>query len=94
MELVLRVFEHHLEELQDGLDMPGRAKMQAWVPLSVLFGSRKVPVAVADVIRRGLRKMVSSGDVSGEAPWMALEFLFADYLAGPGDEPDVTVTIE
>ena len=49
---------------------------------STIFGTSDVPPAVGRVLLQALNHMTDAGDVSDAAPWQALEFWAADYLAG------------
>lgn len=80
LELVLRVFEAHLEDLQEGwMDDEDR---QAWVPVSTILGGDFIPPDAAQIIKRAIDRMVDAGDVPAKTKWKALELLSADYLAG------------
>lgn len=80
LELVLRVFERHLEDLQEGwVDDEER---QAWVPVSTILGSDMIPPDAAQVVKRAVDRMVDAGDIPAKTKWKAIELLSADYLAG------------
>jgi hypothetical protein len=85
--LMLRVFEEHLTDLQDGfLTDDGEARHNGQVPLVALLGKAEVPAGAAMTIKRALGAMVQSGDVDEHALWKAVELWAADYLAGVGAE--------
>jgi len=85
LAVVLDVFEAHRTDLADGyLDEAGEPRRgnREWVPLSTVFGTDSVPIPVAALLRRVVEKMTGDGNL-GEGAWQALEYLAADWLAGP-----------
>lgn len=52
-------------------------------PLLEIFKAAAIPADAGEVVRAAVEKLVKSGQVSEKAPWQALEYLCADYLAGP-----------
>ena len=81
LTLVLDVFEAHLVDLSAGWE--GNEDRQRWVPLATIFGVDEVPLHAARIMQRAVARLVESGDVSEKARWQAIEYLCADYLAGP-----------
>lgn len=57
---------------------------EVWIPLRKIFGTTKVPEAVADVITEAIESMKSKGDIGDSNKWQALEFWSAEYLAENG----------
>jgi len=82
LTLVLDVFEAHLVDLSAGWE--GDEDRQRWVPLATIFGVDEVPAQAARVMQRAVARLVELGDVSEKARWQTIEYLCADYLAGPG----------
>ena len=78
--LMLDIFEAHLVDLAAG--WRADEKRKRWVPLASIVGTMDVPPAVGRLLLQALAKMTDAGEVSEAAPWMALEFWAADYLAG------------
>jgi hypothetical protein len=83
---VLAVFRAHVTDLADATleewDEPRPGRENAWMPLVTILGKEDVPVAAAGTIRRAIKQMTRRGDLSENAPWQALEFWAAEYLAG------------
>lgn len=86
LEVVLNVFRRHLTDLSEGLldewDEAKPGKEKTWLPLATIVNTENVPVQVAGTMRRAIKLMTKRGEVSPDAPWQALEFWAADYLAG------------
>ena len=80
--LVLDVFERHIADLREGyLDGDGEpVEQKRWVPTSTIVG-HEMPAGAASVLNRAVTKMVERDEAAH--PWQALEFLAAEYLAGP-----------
>lgn len=82
--LILDIFERHIGELAEGWRRDEKRKR--WVSLSTIFGTPDVPPDVGRVLLRAISTMTDAGDVSDAAPWQALEYWAADYLAGAKEE--------
>lgn len=80
LELALRVFENHLEDLQAG--WVGDEERRTLVPLSTIIGGETVSPDAAKVIKKAVDRMVDSGQVQAKEKWKALAVLASDYLAG------------
>jgi hypothetical protein len=84
--LMLKIFRRHREDLVAGFlddnDAPIPEREKSWIPLEAVLGTSSIPVEAASTIRRAIKKMRDQDDVSEKAPWQALEFWAADYLAG------------
>lgn len=83
--LVLDVFERHIRDLRDGyLDEDGEAQPRSgkalWVPIATVVG-HNIPAGAAVTLNRAIVRMIERDQAAH--PWQALEFLAADYLAGP-----------
>lgn len=52
-----------------------------WTPIADLLGTDSIPSGAADIIRQAIDQMCHTGLVSPDAPWQAIEFWAADYLA-------------
>lgn len=55
---------------------------QNWVKLSKLFGTARIPEEVAEVVQMGLNQLTIAGDIGPKNKFQALEFVFADFIAG------------
>jgi ParB-like chromosome segregation protein Spo0J len=83
LQLVLDIFEQHIEDLQNGwLNEEEDNARRSWVPLASIFGIDKIPSDVAKSIKNAVDKMVDRREVRSETKWQALEFLFKNYLSG------------
>jgi len=60
-----------------------RGGRDRWVPFRIILGTDAIPPDVAVLLRMVVAQLVESGDVSEKARWQALEFVLADFLAGP-----------
>jgi hypothetical protein len=60
-----------------------RGGRERWVPFRIILGTDAIPPDVAVLLRQVVVMLVESGDVSEKARWQALEFVLADFLAGP-----------
>ena len=83
LELVLHVFENHLEDLQSGWV---NEEKQREVPIATILGSDTIPLEVAKAIKRALDRMVDAGEVDAKEKWKALETMAAKSLEG-GSSP-------
>jgi hypothetical protein len=84
--VMLDVFEAHLDDLRDGWFDPadGGIKHDKWIPVESLLGTRRMPAESAAIVAQAMDKMKRQGDLGPDMqPWRALEFLAAEYLAGP-----------
>ena len=79
LELVLRVFENHLEDLQEGWANTEGGKFP--VPFATIIGMENIPQEAAKTIKRAIDRMVDSGEISSKEKWKAIEKFAADYLA-------------
>jgi len=79
---LLDIFERHQEDLQEGWVEEEEKKQRQWVPLSSIFGTDQVPISVANIILKAVKKMVDRGEVGQKNKFQALEYLAAEYLAG------------
>lgn len=82
LQVVLGVFEAHLDDLRAGWYDPGQAlpSRPGRVPLEAVFGCRDMPVEAAAVLVQAMERMRGRGDA--EQGWQAAERWAADYLAG------------
>jgi hypothetical protein len=55
---------------------------EVWVALETIFGTDRVPAAVAALLAEAVRKMEAAGDIGPKNRFQALELWAADYLAG------------
>jgi hypothetical protein len=80
--LILDVFDLHVPELADGWydSDEMEARRTTWVPLASIVGWT-APSDAAAVIKQAVDKVMGSGEV--KHPFLALEMICADYLAGP-----------
>ena len=83
LELVLHVFENHLEDLQTGWM---NEEKQREIPIATILGSGTVPMEAAKTIKRAIDRMVDSGEVDAKEKWKALEAMAAKSLEG-GSSP-------
>ena len=83
LELVLHVFENHLEYLQTGWV---NEEKQREVPIATILGSDTIPLEVAKTIKRAVDRMVDAGEVDAKEKWKALETMAAKSLEG-GSSP-------
>jgi len=81
LSIVLDVFERHLTELQPGWCDDGTAKHKGQVPLATVFGSDKVPAAVACLLRDSCAKMVREGLIDSADAGSVLGVLAERFLA-------------
>lgn len=79
LEIVLRVFEDHLEDLQAGWADDDTPRAQA--PISTIFGVYNMPQESAKTVKRAVDRMVDSGLVQSKEKWKALEILAENYLS-------------
>ena len=78
LEIVLNVFENHLEDLQAGwID---DEKHRNGVPISTIFGTDTVPLATAKVIKKAVDRMVDSGEIQVKEKWKAPEMWALKYF--------------
>jgi ParB-like chromosome segregation protein Spo0J len=84
-DVILDLFERHVGDLQEGwFDAETETvKHEKWVPVETLLGTRSMPAESAAIVAQAFTKMRSQGDLSEGSPWRMLEFLAAEYLAGP-----------
>ena len=61
---------------------------EVWIPLKKLFGTTKVPEAVADVIEEAVKTMIAAGDISEINKFQFLEYVSAEYIAENGVQQD------
>jgi hypothetical protein len=80
--VVLDIFDAHVTDLADGWDSIDKTENRKWPTFTSTIGTDRVPLEAARVIKRAVDHMVGTGKVSVKAPWQALEYLCADYLAG------------
>lgn len=83
--IILEVFEAHLDDLTQGwFDAEaGVPRFDKPIPVEVVVGERAIPSDAAAIIRQAMDKVRRDADLGEEdAPWRALEYLAADYLAG------------
>jgi hypothetical protein len=83
LELVLDVYEEHLEATQAGwLDGEGEPTRKGTAPIESVVGGRDVPVDAAAVITRALKKARRDAGDPEMPLWRALELVCGDYAAG------------
>lgn len=84
LNIVLAVFEKHLDELADGwIDENGEPRRKKDVPMETVFATRMVPAETAAVIHRAVKAAQERGDLADvSGAWRFIELLAADYLAG------------
>ncbi len=82
LALILDVFEAHLDDLAAGWEPQAESKSH-WVPIASVVNTSNVPAPVAKVLKQAVDKMLREGAITTKARWQALEYLAADYLAGP-----------
>lgn len=82
LAVVLDIFERHMTDLRDGyLDADGDAvEQKRWVPVATVTG-HEIPAGAAATLNRAITRMIERDEA--RHPWQALEFLAAEYLAGP-----------
>jgi len=80
--VILDIFERHETDLAEGWQNAEDRKDKSWVPLSSIFGSDKVPIGVAQVLKQAVDDMKEKRDITNKNLWQALEYLAADYLGG------------
>lgn len=61
--------------------------MTEWIRPSTLFGP-VIPREPAQVIARAIRRAIANDDCPKKVPWIWLEHVAADYLAGPAASPE------
>jgi hypothetical protein len=57
----------------------------AWVRVVDALGVTRIPAGAATVINLALDHMTETGDITDRNRWQGLEYLAADYLAGPSN---------
>jgi ParB-like chromosome segregation protein Spo0J len=72
-DLVMQVIDREVAE-------PGT---EAWIPLSEIFGTGRVPETVATILKGALAKMQNKGDVGEKNRFQALEYMATEYLNDP-----------
>lgn len=71
---ILDVFERHQHELAaDWLEDYEARRGKATFPLAAVFGSDRVPIAVADKLRKAVARAVDSGSIPSAERWRVLE---------------------
>lgn len=78
LEIVLHVFEDHLEDLQEG--WVEDEKRREGVPISTIFGTDVVPLAAAKAIKKAVDRMVDSGEIQAKEKWKAPELWASKYF--------------
>ena len=76
-----------LDEVFEAYNRPGDMRRtpvqeESWVRLVNVLGTDSVPAPAGNVIGEAVRKAIARGDCSAHAPWQAIEFWAASYLAG------------
>lgn len=73
--LILAVFEHHLDDLRDGVwydpDTAEAINPRQLVPLETIFGVRSIPADAAAVLTRAIDSLTRSGEVPADQRWRA-----------------------
>ena len=72
-DLVMQVIDREAAE-------PGT---EAWIPLSTIFGTGRVPEAVATILKQVVAKMVAAGDIGEKNRFQALEYMGTEFLNDP-----------
>jgi len=54
-----------------------------WVEIASVLGTDTIPAPMAYVLTRCIDRMLERDEVSPTAPWLAIEYLAADYLSAP-----------
>lgn len=52
-----------------------------WVPLRKVFGTAKIPEAVASVVGMALERLKTQGHITDVNLWQGLEWMAANYLS-------------
>lgn len=83
MTIILDLFTANQTELASGWDWRNdeQAKQASWVPLASIFGTDRVPIGVANQMKRLAQLMMDRGEVEKKNLWQALEFAVADCLS-------------
>lgn len=83
-DVLLRIVERHLTDLQDGYVDPEslQPRHAGHVGLETVFGTRTVPAVTAAGLVRALKAGVENGDIEPGEPWALLDRMIGDYLAG------------
>lgn len=82
--ILLEVVKRNLDSLSEGWydEKEEEAKHKEWIPLSTIFNHHKVPAKSAAVIKKAVDRMLSSGDITKQHKWEALEYWATNYLDG------------
>lgn len=80
ISIILDVFERHKTDLAQGWTDGESIKHKKAVPLSSIFGTEKVPAALALTIKKVVDNMIASGQIDRARPWQALEELCGGSL--------------
>lgn len=81
IEIMLGIFEDHITDLHDGILTDENPNTGAGVSGDIIL-THQVPRDAAKIITEAISKADKNGDGSRKAPWLIIERLCADYLAG------------
>lgn len=79
--MILDLFERNITQLSEAWDQEEEVKNRQWVPLSTIFGTDRIPVEAAKVIKQAAGRMMDSGEVTKKNLWQCIELWAASYLA-------------